>query len=129
MTLEQIKKVDISYITLKSSSIRRKELGKTKNAIFTGKQSNKFYFSSPHTFNKSEKYKIVIEKNQNDIKVHCSCEAFSKQGFQYRCSQQNAAVKIEKRKDKRWGKYHGGALLCKHLYLLLNSNQIKKVGI
>ena len=131
MTLTQLQKSDLSKITYRTTRERNRELGRIKNARFLKQSQNKFYFSSPQTYDKKSKYNIVIEKNGVDIKLHCSCEAFSKQGFQHRCTKVGAAVLKENREDKRWGKYHGGALLCKHLYLLFNNQKLllKKLNI
>jgi hypothetical protein len=129
MTLQEIKRYDISNITSRSVKIRQKELGKTKNAVLIKKTKDSFYFQSPHTFNKKDNYSITIKKDKKDVKFHCSCEAFSKQGFQFRSTKAGCALFVEKRKDVRWSRYHGDALLCKHLYLLINSNVIKKLGI
>lgn len=131
MTPQDLLKSDLSKITYRTTRERSRELGKTKNAIFLKQSKGKFYFSSPWTYNKKSKYNILIEKNNNDIKVHCSCEAFKLQGFQYRCTKADVSIYKEGRKDKRWSRYHGNALLCKHLYLLFNNQKLllKKLNI
>lgn len=124
MTLDELKSSDVSGITYKSARDRLKELGKIRNASFAAASKRKTFtllkFKSPSTYSK-DRYEIILQilKGSN-IKVSCSCEAFNKQGFQYRLTQRNAAISPENREDLRWRKYHGKALLCKHLWILLN---------
>jgi hypothetical protein len=127
MTLEQLKKSDLSEITYKSARDRLKELGRIRNASFSGTSKRKdsvlLKFKSPSTYLK-DRYEIILEiLKGNNIKVSCSCESFNKQGFQYRLTQKDASINPENREDKKWRKYHGNALLCKHLWILLNKQK------
>jgi hypothetical protein len=126
MNLEQLQKSDLSAITYKSVKDRVSELGKIKNALFHGASKRKnsvlLKFKSPSTYRRGG-YEIILGLYGKDVKLSCSCEAFNKQGFQYRLTQQDAALIPERIKDARWRKYHGSALLCKHLWILLNKQK------
>lgn len=132
MTLQKLLGSPRSPIVGVSARERMRELGKTKNAIYKSIVSSKNHktlqFSSPATYS-SDRYEILIQLSKDSVKVHCSCPAFLKQGFLYRCGTLGVAIKKEDREDKRWRRYHGPSLFCKHLDLLFrNSVSLKKIS-
>jgi hypothetical protein len=123
MTLDQIRRTDVSLVTRKAIKERLDHLAKSKGVGFISfsklKKGRRFNFSSIATYSK-DRYKIIIDIENKNCSVFCSCEAFTKQGYQYRATQLKSSVFAENRPDKRWRNYHADkSILCKHLWILL----------
>jgi hypothetical protein len=112
----------ISKITKKAYNDRRDLLRKKSLGIFHKiKNINgipTLQFKTVRTFNHKKSYDMYfqIDKDWKNAKIHCTCDAFHFQGFQFKLTKLDSAIYEEKIPDKHWRKYHKNATVCKHLY-------------
>jgi hypothetical protein len=112
----------ISKITKKAYNNRRDLLKKKSLGVFqkikTVNGEKVLHFKTIATFNDRKSYDMFIKVDEKwkNAKIHCTCDAFHFQGFQYKLTQLDAAIYEEKRPDKHWRKYHKNATVCKHLF-------------
>ena len=112
----------ISKITKKAYNNRRDILKKKSLGVFqkikTVNGDKVLHFKTLTTFNDKKSYDMFIKVDEKwkNAKIHCTCDAFHFQGFQYKLTQLDAAIYEEKIPDRRWRKYHKNATVCKHLF-------------
>ncbi len=112
----------ISKITKRNYNNRRDLLRKKSLGVFQkikkidGEKT--LHFKTLSTFDDKKSYDMYIQVDEKwkNAKIHCTCDAFHFQGFQFKVTQLGAAIYEEKRPDKHWRKYHKNATVCKHLY-------------
>lgn len=68
-------------------------------------------------------HNVVIGGSKKNTKVYCSCQSFLYQGFAYRNHVNNSGYVRVSTPDRHWRRYHGGALLCKHLLFVLRAEE------
>lgn len=112
----------MSKITKKAYLNRRDLLKKKSLGVFQKVKKIEgekvLHFKTLATFNDKKSYDmyIAVDEKWKNAKIHCTCDAFHFQGFQYKLTQLDAAIYEEKRPDKHWRKYHKSATVCKHLF-------------
>ena len=112
----------ISKITKRNYFDRRDLLKRKSLGVFqkvkTVNGEKVLHFKTLSTFNDKKSYDmyISVDEKWKNAKIHCTCDAFHFQGFQYKLTKLDAAIYEEKRPDRHWRKYHKNATVCKHLF-------------
>ena len=132
----------VGYVSDLTKSFYKKDGGYTINSIDVKKNKSGLISQiwiklTSSKSNKESKYiqkiKFVTPTSLNkikktDVKLSCSCPAFTSQGMNYKLHTIGSAIKKEERPDSTWGPRHNEEnYLCKHLYhIIKNFTKITK---